>query len=74
MAWAGRENLSCWQPKLGQADYKPRWDDRRLVARTCPMQLLPNPDAVDEERASCAVEREVLCGWFALLMAGAATG
>ena len=35
MAWAGRENLSCWQLRAGQALYKPRWDNRRLVARTC---------------------------------------
>ena len=41
MAWAGRENLSCWQLKSGQAYYKPGWDNFRLVARTCPMQALP---------------------------------
>ena len=43
MAWAERENLSCWQLKSGRAYYRPRWDDRRLVARTCPMQSLPKP-------------------------------
>lgn len=40
MAWAGSENLSCWQLLTGQATYKPRWDDGRHVARTCPAQAM----------------------------------
>lgn len=36
MAWAGGNNLSCWQLQAGQARYKPGWDNRRLVSRACP--------------------------------------
>lgn len=35
MAWAGRENLSCWQLRRGNAVYKPAWDTGGLVARDC---------------------------------------
>lgn len=33
--WAGRENLSCWQLKRGQAIYKPHWDNGQIIARAC---------------------------------------
>lgn len=32
---AGRLNLSCWQIRQGRADYVARWDDGRLIARSC---------------------------------------
>jgi micrococcal nuclease len=35
MVWAGHVNLSCWQLQQGQAIYKPKWDNRRLIARAC---------------------------------------
>lgn len=35
MAWAGRENLSCWQLQYAQAVYKPRWDNGGLIKRAC---------------------------------------
>lgn len=43
LAWAGRENLSCWQLRAGQARYKPGWDDGRLVARACPSLAVGKP-------------------------------
>ena len=35
IVWAGRINLSCWQMQRGQALYKSRWDNGRLIARAC---------------------------------------
>ena len=35
VVWAGSVNLSCWQLERGQAVYKPKWDNRRLIARDC---------------------------------------
>jgi len=35
VVWAGRVNLSCWQLQQGQAIYKPRWDNGKLIARAC---------------------------------------
>jgi len=35
VVWAGQVNLSCWQLQRKQAIYKPKWDNRRLVARAC---------------------------------------
>lgn len=33
-------DLSCWQLQHGQAAYKPQWDDRKRVLRTCPRSAL----------------------------------
>lgn len=30
-----RGDLSCWQLRAGAAIYKPRWDNGRLLARSC---------------------------------------
>lgn len=35
VVWAGKINLSCWQLQRAQAVYKPRWDDRKIIARDC---------------------------------------
>jgi endonuclease YncB( thermonuclease family) len=35
VVWAGNVNLSCWQLQRGQAIYKPKWDNGRLIARAC---------------------------------------
>jgi micrococcal nuclease len=35
VVWAGRVNLSCWQLQQGQAIFKPKWDNGRLIARAC---------------------------------------
>ena len=35
VVWAGGVNLSCWQLQNGQAVYKPKWDNGRLIAREC---------------------------------------
>jgi micrococcal nuclease len=32
---AGELNLSCWQIRQGRADYVARWDDGRIIARSC---------------------------------------
>lgn len=34
--YAGRVNLACEQLRQGRAIYKPRWDNRRRLARECP--------------------------------------
>ena len=33
---AGKTDLSCWQLAHRAAIYKPKWDNARAVARTCP--------------------------------------
>jgi micrococcal nuclease len=35
VVWAGSLNLSCWQLQQGQAIYKPKWDNGRLIASAC---------------------------------------
>jgi len=35
VVWAGGVNLSCWQLQQGQAVYKPKWDNGRIIAREC---------------------------------------
>ena len=35
VVWAGGVNRSCWQLQNGQAVYKPKWDNGRLIAREC---------------------------------------
>ena len=35
VVWAGSVNLSCWQLSHGQAVYRPKWDNGRLIARAC---------------------------------------
>jgi micrococcal nuclease len=35
VVWAGRVNLSCWQLQKAQAVYKPKWDNRQLIAQAC---------------------------------------
>jgi endonuclease YncB( thermonuclease family) len=35
IVWAGTVNLSCWQLEQGRAVYKPKWDNRRAIARAC---------------------------------------
>jgi endonuclease YncB( thermonuclease family) len=32
---AGSVNLSCWQLRRGQAIYKPQWDNRGMIGRSC---------------------------------------
>lgn len=32
---AGGLNLSCWQIRQGRAEYVARWDDGRIIARSC---------------------------------------
>lgn len=36
MVKGAKGDLSCWQLEHGQAIYKPRWDNGRLVASACP--------------------------------------
>jgi endonuclease YncB( thermonuclease family) len=36
MVKGAKGDLSCWQLEHGQAVYKPRWDNGRLVASACP--------------------------------------
>lgn len=35
VVWAGGGNLSCWQLQRGQAVYKAKWDNGRIIARDC---------------------------------------